>query len=352
MTTIAITGVAGLLGRNLVAALSERGDVERILGLDVRAPEHVTSSVLAYRQADVRDGDLAEALAGVDALVHLASQTPSGPDAAAAGSVNVDGTRNVMEAAVTAGVTQVVYPSSVAVYGAHPDNDFPLTEDSPLRGTPDCDLAEHKLDVERWLEPWLDDHPDVAVAVLRFGWIAGEGIDSRLTRLFEQPRLPVVRGHRPPLQFLHLEDAVAAIVHAIDRRLRGGYNVCAEGWLSFDEVVAISGRRALELPEEVAFGVAERMWRLGLSEQPPGVVRHLMHPAVMSPTKLVDTGWSPSRSNRDAVADLAREHRDHVMLGGLRTERRTVRNVSLGAAGLAGLAAISASRRRSRRRLS
>lgn len=349
MATIAITGVAGLVGRALVAALDADGSFERVLGLDLRAPDGVTSSRLSFRQQDVRDPGLADALRGADALVHLALSTGPTRDRDAARSLNVDGTRNVFEAAAAAGVEHVVYLSSVVVYGAHPDNDFPLTEDSPLRGTPDFDYAEDKLAVERWLWPWLEAHSGLDVAVLRSAIIAGPGVQNFLSRLFEQPRLVVVRGHRPPLQVVHLEDVVAAIVHASRERLAGPFNLCAEGWLSFDEVRGIVGRPTLELPEEVAFSVVQQLWRFGLGEQPPGIVSYLMHPWVMSAQRLVDAGWRPRHTNRDALAELVREHRGYVAIAGLRARRQTVRNASLGLAGLAGLAAL-ASVRRARRR--
>jgi nucleoside-diphosphate-sugar epimerase len=351
-TTIAITGVGGLIGRRLVEALADRDEVERIVGLDVRRPLGVSSPKLVYRQADVRDPAIADAFHGTEALVHLAVQLDPIHDEATMRAINVDGTRTVFEAARAAGVGHVVYPSSVVAYGAHPDNDLPLTEDSPLRGTPAFNYSEHKRDVEAWLWPWLEGVEDLDVAVLRPATVLGSGVQNSISRLFEAPRATIVKGHKPPLQFVHPDDVVSAIVHALDHRLTGAYNVCAEGWLSMDEVTAIVGRRTLELPEEVAFSTAERLWNLGLGEQPPGLVHHLMHPCVMSPAKLVATGWVPQHSNRDALAEAAREHRPYVSVLGVRARRRTVRTVSLTAAGLAGLAAISAARRvqRSRRR--
>ena len=348
MTTIAITGVAGLIGRRLAAALSAREDVDRLLGFDVRMPTGLNANGVGFRNLDVRDPGLPSALAGVDVLVHLAFRMDPLRDEVEMRAQNVDGTRNVFQAAAAAGVEHVVYPSSVAVYGAHRDNDFPLTEQSLLRGTPGYNYSEHKCEIERWLWPWLEEHPDLGVSVLRFGLVAGPGVENYFSRIIEMPRLPAVRGHRPPLQFVHLDDTVAAILHAIDQRLPGAYNVCAEGWLSYDEVAAIAGRRILELPEEVAFAVFDRAWRLGLSEHPPGLVWHLMHPWVMSPAKLIETGWSPSRTNRDAIADLAGEHRSHVVLGRLRLRRSAVRAAALGAASAAGLAAITRLRRRRR----
>lgn len=344
MTTIAITGAGGLIGRRLVAALEHHPGVERVLGLDLVAPTGMTATKLAVRAIDVRSAELVDALAGADVVVHLAFQVDPLRDVAAMRSINLAGTRNVVEAAARAGVPRLVYTSSVVAYGAHPDNDLPLTESSPLRGTPGFPYAEHKLEVERWLWPWLEDHPELTAAVLRPAVVLGPGVDNFLTRLIEAPRFTAVLGHRPPLQFLHLDDLVAAIVHAIDHGLTGAYNVAAEGWLPFDEVTDLVHRRVLELPEEVAYSTAERLWRAGLTEQPPGMLAHLMHPAVMSSAALIATGWHPQHSNRDALVQTVAEHRTHVVLGRVRTRRSTARLAGLAGALVAGLAVLAAAR--------
>jgi nucleoside-diphosphate-sugar epimerase len=348
---IAVTGVAGLVGRRLVETLAGRDDVEHVLGLDVRPPTGLTTPKLRFRHADVRDAALADALSGVDVVVHLAFQMDPIRDVMAMRSVNVDGSRNVFRAAEAAGVGQVVYLSSVVAYGAHPDNDFPLAEDSPLRLVPQFPYAEHKHEIETWLSGWLQHGERPKVAVLRPAIVLGPGVQNFMTRLLESPRFLVISGHEPPLQFVHLDDVVNAIVHAIDRGLSGPYNVTAEGWLSLDEVAAIVGRRKLEVPEEVAFAAAERLWRLGLGEQPPGLVPFLIHPWVASPVALISTGWQPQHSNRDALDETAREHRPYVAVAGLRAPRRTVRAVSVVLALGAGLTAVQTVRhlQRSRR---
>ena len=332
MSVIAITGVGGMVGRRLVAALDEDPAVTRIIGVDRRMPEGLSSPKLRFRVGDVRDGSIAEALVGADVLVHLAFRVDPIHDGSAMRAVNVDGAATVFEAALAAGVAHLVYPSSVLVYGAHPDNDVPLNESSELRGIPDFPYAEHKLDVERWLAPWIEHHPEMVVTVLRLGALLGPGVDNFITRAFEAPRIPTIRGHRPPLQFLHPEDAVSAMHHVISERLTGYYNVCADGWLSFDEVTAIIGRGTIEVPEEVAYGTVDRMWTLGLGEQPPGVLALFTHPWVMSAQKLAATGWRPRHSNRDAVATMAAEHAGYLTVGALRVRRRDVRTVATGLA--------------------
>lgn len=339
MVNVAVTGVGGLIGRRVVAELDASPEVERIVGLDIRVPEGLHSPKLELRRADVRDVRFDRYLGDVDAVVHLAFQMDPVQDEAFMHAINVDGTRNVMTGAVVAGVRKIVYVSSGVAYGAHPDNDVPLTEDSPLRANPDFNYAEHKLAVERWLWSWLEqeegDHPDLVVTVLRPSIVAGPGVQNFISRQLEAPRFTVIKGHRPPMQFTHVDDVASALAHAVRVDLPGAYNVSSEGWLSFEEVLAISRRRTVEVGEEVAFQLADRLWRAGLGEAPPGQVHYLMHPWVLSVDKLVSTGWRPKHSNRDALAELVEEHHDFVSFAGVRTQRSTIRRVAGVAVGAA-----------------
>ncbi|MDQ4131547.1 MAG: NAD-dependent epimerase/dehydratase family protein, partial [Actinomycetota bacterium] len=311
---VAITGVGGLLGRHLVGRLEGRGEVGRVVGLDVTRPAGLDRFThLELRTADVRDAGLARHLQGCDVVVHLAFIMDQPDDLGAMHAVNVRGTQNVFEAAVEAGARKIVYASAGVAYGAHPDNDFPLTEGSPLRANPDFPYAEHKLEVERWLWPWTREHEDVAVAVLRPGVIAGMDIDNPWVRqLLEFPRYISVRGYRPPWQFSHVEDVTAAVEQAIFADLRGAYNVACEGWLSFEEMLDITHQKPLEIPEEIAFTVADQLWRFGFAQGPPGALHYLMHPWVMSVERLIETGWRPRHTNREALRGLYEDHKGYV----------------------------------------
>lgn len=350
MVKVAVTGVDGLLGRRLVAELQQDQRVAEIRGLDVRVPDELADARTSLVTIDVRDVGLAAHLEGADVVVHLAFQLDPAHNDVAMRTVNVEGTRNVFEAAARAGVRKVVYTSTGAVYGAHPDNDFPLTEDSPLRANPGLNYVEHKYEIERWLAGWVDAHPQLVVTVLRPAIVVGHGVDNFITRAtVDAPRFPAIRNHRPPMQFVHPDDVVAALSLAVHDDLPGAYNVSAEGWLSFDEITAITGRHVVEVPEEVAFSTIDSLWQLGLAKAPAGVAHYWMHPWVMGVDKLVEAGWQPKHSNRDALAELAEDHRDRLVVGPLVTRRSTMWRVFGGAtAGVVALALWGLVRRRRR----
>lgn len=111
---IALTGVAGRLGQETAAALGARG--HEVIGVDIRP-----SPAPGRRQlhADLADlGQAYGALAGVDAVIHLAAiPSPVGRPPEVVFSTNVLATFNVFQAAATLGIRRVVYASSVSALG-------------------------------------------------------------------------------------------------------------------------------------------------------------------------------------------------------------------------------------------
>ncbi|HJT37961.1 MAG TPA: SDR family oxidoreductase [Actinomycetota bacterium] len=346
MSVIAVTGVAGYLGRRVLELLESDDDVQRVVGADSEEPI-AGSPKLEFHLLDVRDARLGKIFVGVDCVVHLAFQHDPIRDEERMRSVNVEGTANVLEAAAATGVRKVIYPSSATVYGAHADNDFPLTETSPLRANLDFAFAAHKLETERLLERFKTEHPDIVVTVFRTATVFGPNVENFVSRLMEAPRITTVRGYEPPLQLVHEDDVASAIVLAVSKDLDGVYNLAADGWLSSDEVVALSGKKRVELPEAVAFSMAERLWKTGLTTAPPGELHYVMHPWVVDASKLRAAGWAPRHTNREALLETLESHRNWISVG-----RARVRKDSLakGAAATLGAVGAMALVRRARKR--
>ena len=345
---VAVTGVSGYLGRRLLGLLDADQSVERVVGIDVAEPL-AGSPKLEFHQIDVRDARLVKVLPGVDVLVHLAFQFDPIRDEERMRAINIDGTRNVLEAAGATGVRKLVQASSATVYGAHPDNDFPLTESSPLRANPDFSYAWHKLEAERMIEAFQEDHPEVLVTVLRPAIVFGPNVQNFISRMLEAPRVTTVKGYEPPLQLVHEEDVATAIVLAIQNDLPGAFNVAADGWLTGDEVLEITGKKRVELPEAVAFSLAERLWKVGVSEAPPGELHFVMHPWVVDNAKLKAAGWAPSHGNRDALLEAMETHRPWIAVGRARMRKD---DLAKGAAATLGVVGAMALVRRSRKKKS
>jgi UDP-glucose 4-epimerase len=153
---IFITGADGFLGRGLVAALAREPGVQTIVAADVReVPQERRLSGVVYMVQDVRDPKLGETLAAhdIDTVVHLASIVTPGKNSNREFEYSVDvlGSRNVLDACVAQGVQHIVVSSSGAAYGYHADNPAWLRESDALRGNTVFAYSDHKRLVEEML---------------------------------------------------------------------------------------------------------------------------------------------------------------------------------------------------------
>ncbi len=201
--TVLVTGAGGYLGRLLVAELARRG--QAVLALDLREPPvDAREPGVEYLEGDVRAPGLAQTMRarGVDAVAHLASIVTPGRGSSREHEYSVDvlGTKNVLEACVEAGVTKIVVTSSGAAYGYHADNPPLIDESQPLRGNREFAYAWHKRLVEEMLAEYRAAQPQLAQVVLRVGTILGETTRNQITDLFDKPRLIALRGVGEPVR--------------------------------------------------------------------------------------------------------------------------------------------------------
>jgi nucleoside-diphosphate-sugar epimerase len=128
----AISGGAGFLGLHLSRRLLADGHAVRTLDL-ARLDDPELERSVEELLGDVRDPRLARVLcAGAEILVHAAAALPIQASRGSIRSVNVDGTATLLAAAAEAGVRQIVFVSSTAVYGL--PKVHPIGEDAPLVG--------------------------------------------------------------------------------------------------------------------------------------------------------------------------------------------------------------------------
>jgi UDP-glucose 4-epimerase len=344
--TVAITGASGYLAGRLIDALCGDASVERVLGFDVRPP-HIRHEKFVFDEMDVRNPAFEARLAGVDVVVHLAFIMDPIKDEAHMRDVNVNGSQNVFRCAGSAGVRKIIYASSGVAYGAHPDNDVPLTEESPLRANLDFSYAAHKLEVEYVIKDVRDEFPDVDVVVLRPSIVFGPNVDNAWSHVLEMPVIFGIKGCSPPFQFVHEADVADALEFAVHNELDGAYNLAPEDWVSTEQILDELGRRRVEIPEAAAFAMAGRMWNWGLAEAPAGMLHYVMYPWVMSPARLSAAGFICSRSCLQALQETASVTREHVRLGRSRVRRSHLVKGATAGLGLVGAAVtLRAARRR------
>ncbi len=339
MRSVAVTGISGYLGSALVRLLDADPSITRIVGIDVAEPAH-TARNLEFYSMDVRSPDLVEAIRGCDALIHLAAVAG---DESEIPDVNVAGTRNVTEAAGRAGVQKLIFASSHSVYGSHADNDFPLTESSPVRPNAENVYALSKAEAEQIVAYFSSQHPDAVVTTLRIAWVSGPNLPTSHARSVDVKVRFVIAGYDVPTQTIHEDDAAAALAFVLERDVPGTFNVAADDTVASPD--EIFGQRRVVLPLDRAGRVLDRTAPMGLSP-PSSQIAVLMYPQVMSNEALKDAGFSARHSSRAALEAAAAARHRFMTVGRFSVNRRNA--IVVGAVGL--LAVVSAMGRRRVRR--
>lgn len=314
--SIALVGGSGLVGSALAARL--RAAHREVVVCDRTLPR----LACRFGRVDLLDDDAAEQLTrvfaahGVDVVVHLAARVDPPRDDRERGRMarlHEHGTAAVVDAARRVGVSRFVLVSSAVVYGAWPDNPVPLTTAAPLRPCP-FPYAVDKARQEEIVRAGLGD--DV-VSVVRPGIVYGGGARSYLTEIIRRARLPVLGGgllpaldgHRPPLQFAHVDDVASILAATIDAP-PGTFHAAAADWLAYDEVARLAGLRVVDVPARVVGPVLDALVPVLPAElrAPRALFPYLMHPFVIDMGETIARlGVTPTSSSADAL---------RAMLGG------------------------------------
>ena len=293
--TVLVTGGAGYLGTQVVTALATRPGTT-VVTMDLRAPAQRLPGV-CYETIDIRDAAIDAILArhAPTVVVHLACIVTPGPrsDRAFEYSVDVEGTRNLLQACVRHGVRRIVVSSSGAAYGYHADNPSWLCEDDALRGNEAFAYAWHKRLVEEMLTDYRLQHPALEQVVLRIGTILGATVHNQISALFERRWLLAVQGSGSPFVFIWDQDVVGAVLHALDGPA-GVFNVAGDGALGIHEIAARMGKPCVALPAWLLRSALWLLRRLRLTQYGPEQLDFLRYRPVLDNRRLKEVfGYRP-----------------------------------------------------------
>ncbi|MDP7034399.1 MAG: SDR family oxidoreductase [Planctomycetota bacterium] len=316
--TVLVTGAAGYIGSRVVEALAkgrnrETDRPETVVAMDVR-PSQVPNphENVIWETADIRSPDLAHLLRthAIETVVHLASivTAPPGLSRQDQYSVDVEGTRNVLEACVATGVDKIIVLSSGAAYGYHADNDTWLDEhESPIRGNEIFAYAHHKRLVEEMLQAYREKTPQLSQLVFRPGTVLGRKVSNQITAIFEKPVILGLRHVPTPFVFIWDEDVVACILAGVDSDRAGIYNLSGDGTMTLAEIAQRTAKPYLPLPTSLVRAALAILRRLGLTRYGPEQVLFLRHRPVLANRRLKkEFGYVPRKTTRE-VFDLWHE---------------------------------------------
>ena len=320
---VAITGITGQFGKALARVLDGEPSVTEVIGIARRDFDPAAAGLrkVVYRQGDVRDPELRTAFQGADVVVHLAFVIGgTRADQQQRRDINVDGSRNVFAATAEAGARKLIYASSVAAYGAHPDNPDLITEDHPTRGTPGVSYSEEKAEVEGILDLFEKEHPSITVTRMRPCAVAGPGLEDMLWEFLPDAarRLPIfaswfprlfpnpVQGGRLLAQAVHEDDVAEAFRLAIVGDAPGAFNLAGEDVLGARDIASIMRARAIPVPLFGTRRLVDVAHRIGLSKVPGEWIDLMRYPILVDSTRARDVlGWKPAFTSEAALRSTA-----------------------------------------------
>ena len=247
---VLVTGASGFIGSAIAYKLVEAGFSVRALVRNKSPRGHLADLGLEFFEGDVRDRkSLDRALAGTRYVFHAAADYRLwAPDPSEIFATNVEGTRNVMEAAFDATVERVVHTSSVATIALRPDG--VADESTPLRENEGIGAYKRsKIAAERLVERMVAERGLPAVIVNPSAPIGPRDVRPTPTgRII----LEAVKGRIPAfvdtgLNLVHVDDVASGHLAALqqgrigERYILGGQNVLFSRMLA--DIAGILGRR-------------------------------------------------------------------------------------------------------------
>jgi len=300
-----ITGMAGYIGSCLCRELEERDWCGRFFGSDVKPiPDSYRKG--EFQQIDINDQALVDWIREIkpDMLVHLAFIVDPIHQGDLMNRVNVGGTGNILRAVKEAGVNQALIMSSATAYGAWPDNPVPLKESDPIRQHPHFPYAREKAQLEAMCAEFMSEHPQVALSIVRPCVVFGPNTDNYISGLFTMPVAIKPTEYTPPVQFVHEEDVVQAILTVLEKGGKGAYNLAPPDTMTVPEINDLIHRPTLPMPDwclKLAFYLTWHL-RLPVLKVPPSFIDFVRYPWVVDSTRLTEElGFSFRYSTRKTI---------------------------------------------------
>jgi UDP-glucose 4-epimerase len=334
--TVAVTGPTGDLGIALVSSLDRSRRVRRIVGMARREfdPAAQGWKKVEYRRGDVQDrASVRDAVKGADVVVHLAFAIVGAGSQSHA--INVEGSRNVFEAALEAGAERICYASSVAAYGFHSDNPDWLTEDVPPRGTPEHYYSQQKAEVEGILAQALLKTARTSAYVFRPCIVAGPRAQTLLEQipylrfgealpdvavrlLSSMPMLkPVIPDVGTRFQLVHEEDVASAFVAGVlGRGSPGPYNLAGGGTLRMSDLADALGWYSVPVPDGAVGATAELVARIPSLPEELAWVHSIRRPVLMKTDRAKrELRWKPGHTAKQTLKQLVDAYRGEERFG-------------------------------------
>lgn len=315
---VLITGGSGFLGINLIRNLL-RHDCE-IISYDIESFIYPEENKITAIKGDIRDFEtLSQAMSNVDVVVHTAAALPL-YSAADIRSTDIQGTRNVLEAAKQNKVARVIHISSTAVYGI-PDH-HPLDEGDALCGVGEYGKA--KIEAEEICKEYRD--VGMIVSIIRPKSFVGPERLGVFVLLYDWAYtghgFPMIGNGKNRYQLLDVEDLCDAIFLCMTKEeelVNDTFNIGAKEFTTMGEDyqavldAAGFGKKVVGFPAYPMIITLRVLEFLKLSPVYKWVYETASKDSFVSIERAEKKlGYSPRYSNKEALLRNYEWYKDHV----------------------------------------
>ncbi|HET7339520.1 MAG TPA: NAD-dependent epimerase/dehydratase family protein [Candidatus Dormibacteraeota bacterium] len=312
---ILVTGVARWWGALVVQRLVDDPEVAEVIGIDIREPRYDLGRA-DYLKLDIRHsliGKLVRAV-GIDTVIHTLTRIDSfDMDPARAHEMNVIGTLNLLAGCAGEGspVRRFVLKSSGHVYGSRFDLPIGLREDHRLDSNSNHQFVRDIVEVESYVSDFAARNPNITILAMRFANSLNPQEPQPLARYLDLEVVPTVMGYDPPLQLIHRDDCIDAMVLAAKRGPGGAYNIAPAGNEPLTALLDSAGKLHAPLLPPLGLGLAALAIRTtGLAFLSPQLLDLLRWGRTLAVRKAErELGFRASRDTRGAFADFVQQRR-------------------------------------------
>jgi len=282
---VLLPGISGLLARIVARKLAQRG--HEVIGIDSRPwpdiPQGITLHAVDIRKRAAED---VFRTARPDAVIHMATVTHLLQKSEDRYRINLGGTRAVWDHCHAYGVKHAIFVGRHTYYGAAADAPLYHTEEEPPSGATQFPELSDLVAADLYAGSALWRYPEIATAVLRICYTLGPSHHGTLATFLKPRRIPLVMGFDPLFQFMHEDDAAEGIVVALEKRVRGVFNVSGPPPLPLSVIAHAAGKRTLPVPEGLFRAL---LGRFGVPHLPQGAVEHIKFPIVIDSMRFKKT---------------------------------------------------------------